>query len=245
MKRTYPTSKLNRTGFTLIELLVVISIISLLISILLPSLSAARARARQVKCAANLKQFGVYFVQYAADNKDQTPLSANQYNTLPTWFSVMGPMMGPAAYDYTNGTSFSIWQCPENNLQIKRIGTAGGEEQGSYMINGWGYTGGDTYTGRFTDTRFSDIYWPSTLYAMLDGANHRTDVYPNDGQDTVPFVGTGVRYVRYAHMGQLEMLYADAHVATLKGPLAGRDGGSGTYGHATGWNNGKSWWSRP
>ncbi|HCD31788.1 MAG TPA: hypothetical protein DER01_05230 [Phycisphaerales bacterium] len=236
----------SRTGFTLIELLVVISIIALLISILLPSLTAARARARQVKCAANLKQFGVYFAQYATENNDRTPLSTNQYNTAPTWFTVMAPLMGPASYDYSNDQSFSIWQCPENHRQTQRIGTGGGEEQGSYMINGWGYTGSsDTYTGRFTDTRFGDIYWPSTLHAMLDGALHRTDIYPNDGQGSVPYVTTGVRNVRYAHMGQLQMLYADAHVATLKGPLAGRDGGSGEYGHATGWNNGKAWWSRP
>lgn len=45
-------------AFTLLELLVVISIISLLMSILLPSLSRARDQAKGVHCLARLKEFG-------------------------------------------------------------------------------------------------------------------------------------------------------------------------------------------
>ncbi|HAI10725.1 MAG TPA: hypothetical protein DCM28_03415, partial [Phycisphaerales bacterium] len=55
---------------TLIELLVVISIIALLISILLPALSAARASGRTVKCLSNLRQLGLSIHAYAADNKN-------------------------------------------------------------------------------------------------------------------------------------------------------------------------------
>jgi prepilin-type N-terminal cleavage/methylation domain-containing protein/prepilin-type processing-associated H-X9-DG protein len=57
----------RRTGFTLIELLVVVAIISLLISILLPSLGAARNQGKSAKCLANLHSIGGGFAVYSAD----------------------------------------------------------------------------------------------------------------------------------------------------------------------------------
>ncbi len=51
-------------AFTLIELLVVISIISLLISILLPSMSRAREQAKGVHCVARLKEYGTALAAY-------------------------------------------------------------------------------------------------------------------------------------------------------------------------------------
>jgi prepilin-type N-terminal cleavage/methylation domain-containing protein len=55
-------------GFTLIELLVVIAIISLLVTILMPSLQQAKALARDVLCKSNLRNIGMGVVMYAEDN---------------------------------------------------------------------------------------------------------------------------------------------------------------------------------
>jgi prepilin-type N-terminal cleavage/methylation domain-containing protein/prepilin-type processing-associated H-X9-DG protein len=62
--------KIKLSGFTLVELLVVISIISMLMSILLPSLSRAREMGQRVDCLSNLRQLTLAWYFYAMDNSD-------------------------------------------------------------------------------------------------------------------------------------------------------------------------------
>lgn len=67
-----PASRLHR-GFTLIELLVVISIIVLMVAMLLPVLSQARAQAKVTMCLANLRGFVQSATIYAEDHRQTYP----------------------------------------------------------------------------------------------------------------------------------------------------------------------------
>ncbi|MBN1345862.1 MAG: prepilin-type N-terminal cleavage/methylation domain-containing protein [Phycisphaerae bacterium] len=67
----------GRSAFTLIELLVVVAIIALLISILLPSLSKARAQSRTTLCNSRISQLCKSMFLYSEDF-DETPPFTSQ-----------------------------------------------------------------------------------------------------------------------------------------------------------------------
>lgn len=68
-----PFSRRSQKAFTLIELLVVIGVISLLISILLPTLSKARLAARSVACKSMLRQYAMATEMYTIENRGWMP----------------------------------------------------------------------------------------------------------------------------------------------------------------------------
>ncbi len=69
-------SNRNRTkGFTLIELMVVVAIIALLLAMLLPSLTAARAHAKSVTCLSNLHHVSLAMANYLYISKGTYPVS--------------------------------------------------------------------------------------------------------------------------------------------------------------------------
>lgn len=63
----------RRAGFTLVELLVVIAIISVLVSLLIPSLRTAREAAHATTCRSNMRQIAVALTFYLGDNNNRTP----------------------------------------------------------------------------------------------------------------------------------------------------------------------------
>lgn len=121
-------------GFTLIELLVVISIISLLLSILVPSLRKARQQAKATACKSNLRQYNLGFQLYGENNDRCLPV----YRVVGTDWKWRGWWHAVLPYLSRDGDKIII-SCPSfNDSQILDICLPGTEAvYTGYMYNAW------------------------------------------------------------------------------------------------------------
>ncbi|MFH1838329.1 MAG: type II secretion system protein [Candidatus Kuenenbacteria bacterium] len=117
----------NRKGFTLIELLVVIAIIALLSTIAVVSLGGARAKARDAKRVADVKQMQTSLEIYFNDNTsyfNENTLAAGVILTTANFGTVMPQTPNaPTPFDGTCAT--------DNNQYTYAGATAGGLDCGA------------------------------------------------------------------------------------------------------------------
>lgn len=102
-------------AFTLIEILVVVAIIALLIAVLLPSLSRARANTRAVICSSNLHQFALAFHMYQGENRDFVPRGGTQVSQI--WVMLVARQLGDNHHyldvEQVPVEKYPVYSCPE------------------------------------------------------------------------------------------------------------------------------------
>lgn len=82
-------------AFTLIELLVVVAVIGILAGLLLPTFASAKTRARQTKCASNLRQLGIGMLMYADDFQGKLPGTMHDSVLVESsWIHSLKPYLG-------------------------------------------------------------------------------------------------------------------------------------------------------
>lgn len=111
-----------RRAFTLVELLVVIAIISVLLSILIPSLHKARSSALRVACSHNLKQIGLGIDMYLGDHDNLYPCAQDPVD--PNYWLWMGRGWRQWVEPYLGGSigvkNPAVLLCPEDRTDPGR-----------------------------------------------------------------------------------------------------------------------------
>ncbi|MGN0880003.1 MAG: prepilin-type N-terminal cleavage/methylation domain-containing protein, partial [Oligosphaeraceae bacterium] len=124
----------TRKTFTLIELLVVIAIIAILAAMLLPALSKAREKARQISCVNNVKQLALIDLMYLDDNNGYFALSydrTDDWKHVVVWYNLIAPY-GGGTY-ITNSNQDQDWSRGKS-MQCPSFSSPGSMKRG-YTVN--------------------------------------------------------------------------------------------------------------
>jgi len=226
---------------------VVVAIIALLIAILGGSLQDSLRRAKQIKCAANLRQLGQAFAMYAADHRGRVmPLYyartlANTDSDVYWWGT-----NSPTAVDHTRGF---VWQYLGSDLKREGLYECPMQPWGSYQPQGSAVAVTSTYgyNGYYLSPAFAPgwnivirsrpwqqierIPQPDRVFAFADTLLNMDGDLFNTALLDPPFIAARAagRWVwrrnespttAFRHAGRTNAAFADGHVAPC-GPERG------------------------
>ena len=96
--------------FTLIELLIVIAIIAILAAMLLPALSKARETAKSVLCKGNLKQLGIFTINYADSHNGYLATTPGSSVGMRYYYFGFDEVTGNVYGGGSNNKRYTYWQ---------------------------------------------------------------------------------------------------------------------------------------
>ena len=237
-------NRVVKPGFTLIELLVVMSIVSVLLAVLLPSLRAAKRQAQRAVCASRLRQLGIAHVMYQQSH-DGWIVPATQANGVDEyWYNTLGPYF---EHTYTgHGVEFAddigrrILRCPLDQMAYpKMLNPHGDNPDGwlSYALNSQPARHVSSRTKRYAGAggnKVTQLRCPSGVMLHCDFAyrawvcdsvaltRNQYASEPGAHYDEMPGYPEQNKTVQraYRHNGRMNVLWGDGHVSLLEGRLA-------------------------
>jgi prepilin-type N-terminal cleavage/methylation domain-containing protein/prepilin-type processing-associated H-X9-DG protein len=218
-------------AFTLIELLVVIAVVAMLLGVLLPALARARAMAMKVVCAARMGQIATAFHSYAVCNQDRIPAASKVMTVSDPWiWSLLPYIQGDKTRESTLERPDELWFCPADKDPYPRGYSPHGQEYTSYALNGFyqAAKAGSGWTAATPEIRlgpagrypYSQIKSPSACMLMIE-TSYCGQVYDTDNPKVRPYrlppEGHHRRTSGFYHKGQMNLMFVDGHVESIKG----------------------------
>lgn len=227
-------------AFTLIELLVVIGIISLLAGMLLPALTKAKQKARDIRCRGNLRQLGIGMFLYTGSYESFPPHQLKFADgTRLRWFNLFAREV-TSGYDVIRDPAVPHWVAGRNapyGYNYKFLGSARIMFSGAYENFPVRLTSilapSQTISFGCSDgTGTQEPYEPIQPEAIASALPASENVYRIGNHAYIidpPFLPVGARdqeepwaFFEYAsflssrHLGRANLGFTDGHVESMK-----------------------------
>jgi prepilin-type N-terminal cleavage/methylation domain-containing protein/prepilin-type processing-associated H-X9-DG protein len=231
----------RRRGFSLVELLVVVGIIAVLIALLLPALSRARAVAQRTACLSTLRQLGHAAQMYLNENRDwHMPVKWGWSPPGAGWPPAPPPPLPPTSparpwfmnealprylgvRDVPNGRTPYGLVCPRATLAVDAPDQFGYLIQRSYGYNAHGLPWADSRNAPdyYTGYKRGEILRPSDALQFVDSTDWVVHAWgsaryfePGFGERYGPPPYTNI--TAYRHERGANVLFFDGHAAWLR-----------------------------
>lgn len=230
MKPEIYKSYRNKTNaFTLIELLVVISIISLLLAIMIPTLGKIKETARAMYCGSNIRQIGIAFNNFAINNDDKIIIAKDLRNDVEdqrAWNFALIPYVGQKNNKDPFEDKAKVFFCPSDKDPFPLGYGSYWHDVAftSYALNGC-YVEATSRRpgcklGPAGGYKFSSIQQPSSCMLMVE-TSYSYQIYdcdnPNVSHLGLSEGGHHRQTSGFFHSGSMNVLFVDGHIEKLKG----------------------------
>ena len=215
----------KKHAFTLIELLVVIAIIAILAAILFPVFARARENARRSSCSSNLKQIGLGIIQYQQDYDERFPPRHFGGETDGiSWRVITQPYLKSAqvfACPSNTGNTLPTTYNPTNTIiPISYACNGAGNANAAVGVIDNGYRtniGGNSPMTDLTGEAIASVASASQVVLVTEADG--VWAYPE-----INMAGSSADVANRSfkgHLGQVNFLFCDGHVKSLKPTATG------------------------